>query len=368
MPAALKFARQRSAPAVYDQAMRDEQRRNPETFAVERMSEWSSSALAYLDPLMVKAMFGRWEGRPQEYGSPQLEMQESGRNVMAFYAHGDPSEVNHRFGFSMAHLEVVGEDADLPPEILALRLAGGHKPRIEHHVVFDLIHFWDPAHFEGHHIHYPTIMDWIFDNVVIPFRPKDISFDHYNVPSTVDYLRDEIRTNQHRLLGQSVNVWVRNATRELNWDTAENFKAAVNQGLVHAPWHPEGHDELKYLQKPRDKVVCAPVTGPVTTDDIADTIMITVFKLLDARSLVPKGLVIRPRAGMQHGPDPMQRMSPWSPEEMDAVRGAFSQSRARARGMVPTPGMARAGLPAARGLKPDMIMPKGRRNPLQRWK
>jgi hypothetical protein len=381
------FAPHRSAPAMLDEAMLAEERRNPETFAVERKSEWSTSALAYLNPGRVKAMFEPWRTRPEEYGPPELTMQESGRNVMAFYAHGDPSEVDHRFGFSMAHLEVLNP---LPPEIVAqvlaardlvvrqLEDAGLEVPADissmavqqlpEHHVVFDLIHFWEPADFTDHHIHYPEIIQWVFDNVVVPFRPRDITFDHFNVPSTVDALNDKIRQNRGRLGGQRIDVHVRNATSTLNWDTYENFKAALNLGLVHAPFHQEASDELKYLQKPRDRKVCAPETGPVTTDDIADTIAITVWKLLDATApYMARGLAIRPGVGIQGGTDPMARMSPFDNDAMAAVRGQFSAGRARAYGSV-SEGTMRSGQPAARGMRPDMMRPAGRRSPITRWR
>jgi hypothetical protein len=382
MAGPMMFARQRSAPAQLDETMLSEQRRNPETFAVERESKWSSSSLAYLSPVRVKEMFEPWYARPDEYGPPELTMQAAGRNVMAFYAHGDPSEVNHRFGFAMAHLEVVQPmDPVVVAEILALHEAAraldiegipADLPPMttlpRHHVVFDMIHYWEPASFPQHMIDYPQVMDWIFDNVVIPFRPRDITFDHFNVPSTVMALNDKIRRNRGKLGGQQIDVHVRNATNQLNWDTAENFKAALYDGLVHAPFHQEGHDELKYLQKPRDKKVCAPETGPVTTDDIADAIMITVWKLLDANApYLAKGLAIRPGVGVQGGTDPMARMSPFSEDEMSAVRGAFAASRPRGYG-APTQGMSRSGLPSARGVRPEMMQPRGRKNPMSRWR
>lgn len=384
------YARQRSAPAVLDEAMRAEQRRDPDAFRVERESHWATSQLAYLNPLMVRQMFSAWYDRPPEYGPPELTMQDTGRNAMAFYAHGDPSEVDHRFGFAMAHLEVLRPmEQTLVAQILAQLMAdpsqepdGAGRVRLhsvppaarlalpEHHVVFDLICYWEPRDFPTGHIHYPTVMDWIFENVILKFRPRDITFDHFNVPSTVDYLADKIRENRPRLGGQRVDVHVRNATNQLNWDTYENFKAALNQQLVHAPWHQEGHDELKYLTKPNPstKKVCAPDTGPVTTDDIADAIAITVWKLLDANApYMAKGLAITPHAGLQGGPDPMARMSPFSEDAMAAVRGQFSASRPRA-GALPSQGVIRSGSASARGLRPEMTRPLGRRNPMTGWR
>jgi hypothetical protein len=85
-------------------------------------------------------------------------------------------------------------------------------------------------------------------------------------------------------------------------------------GLVHAPFHAEVSDELKFLQKPpgQQKVIC-PDSGPVITKDIADCLCILVDRLLgeQMRAYIATDLARqRPHMGNPGGHDAMDRFSP----------------------------------------------------------
>jgi hypothetical protein len=282
----------KGALQVYDEEMAKKERANPDTFAVERRSHWATSMEAYLNAGKVDAMFAPWEERPPEFGRPELQMQISGPMTIAYRAHGDPANVNCRFGFAMAHTEK-GPDGYL-------------------HAVFDLIKFWDPASYADHFIDYDEVTDWIFDNVVLKFRPSELTFDQFNVPSTVKRLQKKIRGER---LPKRVQVYERPATQQLNWATYECFKGALNMGFVHAPLHEEARDELKFVQKP-EKIakVVPPESGPVTTKDIADCIAIVTAELLGEQMvafLADELSAQRPGAGMHtSSTDPMSRFDP----------------------------------------------------------
>lgn len=245
-----KLNKLRGPIECYDEEMQKEEQADPDTFRVERRSGWQTALDAYLNKARVDDMFAPWEERDPDWGPPQLEMQKHGLLVISYRAHGDPSEVNNRFGFAMAHQEP--------------------GPTGFNHAVFDLIHFWDPADFPDHMVDYDVIIDWIIENVVLPFQPEEVTFDQFNSAASVPRLQKEIRKHANRLQ-KNISAYIRTATAPLNWQTAQTFKAALNMRLVHAPLHLECREELRFLQKPegQQKVIAA-TSGPVQTKDIAD--------------------------------------------------------------------------------------------------
>jgi len=282
----------KGAIQIYDDDMAREERANPDTFGVERRSHWATAMDAYLNPGKVDDMFAAWAARPEVFGRPELAMQVRGPLTVLYRAHGDPSNVNCRFGFAMAHTEP-GPDKML-------------------HAVFDLIHFWDPADYDDHFIDYDEVTDWIYDNVIMRFYPEELTFDQFNVPSTVKRLQKKVHAGH---LPKRVQVYERPATNQLNWSTYETFKGALNMGFVHAPPHGEASQELKFLRKPEGQAkVVPPDSGPVVTKDIADCIAIVTADLLGEQMAVFLGAALgsqRPGAGMHSSQtDPMLRFSP----------------------------------------------------------
>jgi hypothetical protein len=306
----------KGAIQVYDEAMMREERANPDTFAVERQSHWATSLDAYLNTARVTQMFSPWEGRNEEYGRPELTMQVSGPLIIDYRAHGDPSSVNCRFGFAVAH-------AEPGPDGLS-------------HAVFDLIHFWDPADFENHTIDYEHVLGWIFENVVRKFQPGELTFDQWNSAASVQALQKMVR-GAH--LQKNVQVYERTATASLNWATWETFKACINMGLVHAPLHAEAAEELKFLLKPEGqaKVIC-PDSGPVKTKDIADAVCITAVALLGEQMKAFIGADLarqRPGLSLPGGVDPYDRFNPETANPLAAQLGRGGMARGMRPGMRP---------------------------------
>jgi hypothetical protein len=301
----------------YDEEMQKEERANPDSFAVERRSYWATALDAYLNQAKIDQMFSPWPERDPAWGRPELEMQTSGPLILSYRAHGDPSTVNNRFGFSLAHQEP-GPDGF-------------------NHVVFDMIHYWDPADFPDHMIDYDEVMEWIFEHVVKPFQPEEVTFDQWNSAASIPKLQKLVRAGH---LQKNVMVYERTATAQLNWRTYETFKAVLNMGLAHAPYHAEAIQELKFLQKPdgQNKVI-APTSGPVLTKDIADTIAIICADLLGEQMnafLAADLRNQRPSLAMgRHITDPMARFDPGEGNPYAGQLGA-GLSRGQRPGM---PGM-----------------------------
>jgi hypothetical protein len=325
-----RLPRLKGAIQAYDEEMAKEERANPDTFSVERRSHWATGLDAYLNAAKADQMFAPWEGRLAEFGRPQLEMQSSGPLIISYRAHGDPSTVNNRFGFALAHSEP-GPDG-------------------MNHAVFDLIHYWDPADFGDHIIDYDVVTDWIFTRIVEPFQPEEISFDQFNSVASVQRLQKLVRNSR---LQKTVMVYERVATAPLNWKTYETFKVAVNMGLVHAPFHAEALQELKFLQKPEgQQKVIAPESGPVRTKDIADCLAIITYEMLGEQLhafLAGDLRNQRPGTALQGGIDALARFSPAADQNPYAGQLGGLQRGVRP-GTSPYPGMrgARRGNPVYR--------------------
>jgi hypothetical protein len=314
------FKQLRGPVQAYDAQMRREERANPDTFKVERLSRWATALDAYLNERKVDAIFDPWLGRPEQYGRAELHMQSKGLLVTTYKAHGDPAEVNCRFGFAVAHEEIVWTKDEKNRDVPVA------------HAVFDLIHHWDPADFPDHTIDYDEVLDWIWDNVITKFHPEELTFDQFNNVATIQRLQKRVRASR---LPKRVSVEEKTATAQLNWTRFEQFKAAINMGLVHAPEYDFAAQELKFLTKPDGtNRVDHPTSGPVQTKDIADCMVECVHVLLgeqmnnflnkDLRSFGPQGT-------MRGGVDPMRHMdAPDHRTPQEALSG-FTRSRGGGR-------------------------------------
>lgn len=311
---------------AYDDEMRREELANPDTFAVERRSDWATSLEAYLNRGKVDMIFAPWEGRQPGFGQPHLTEQVRGPLSVAYVAHGDPSTVNHRFGWCVGHAE--------PDEQGML------------HAVIDQVHFWDPEisnppYVVDHTIDYEEVTDWIFDHAISKFEPTDVSFDPYNVPATVHRLNKKIRKETTH---KSIMVYQTAPTLPLNWARWECTKAAINLGLAHCYPFPDLSTELKFLQKAEGvNKVEPPESGPCTTNDIADAFSHVVQKLLGEQLSAYLGQdLANARPGVAMGPaqtDPFRRFDP-DEAMMNPYAGALAMQGhgALARGMRPRTG------------------------------
>lgn len=240
------FTPLRGAIQTYDEEMRREQRANPDTFAVERLAHWATALDAYLDEKKVTAIFAPWEQRPAKYGPPQITTQTQGLLIHTYKGHADPSKVNDKFGYALAHTEFDAEGRA--------------------HCVFDLLGHFDPADFEDHTIDYEYVDDWLWEHVVSKFYPEEFTFDQYNSTSSIQKFTKRVR---HAGFPKRVSIFEKPATRPYDWTVKENSKAAINLGLVHAPYNERAELELRFLQLVNGRVD-HPSSGPVQSKDIAD--------------------------------------------------------------------------------------------------
>lgn len=276
----------------YDDQMRQLEKANPETFAVERRSHWAESMSSYLDRKKVAQIFEPWDGK-------SLVIETQGVLAVTYVAHGDPATSNKRFGWAIGHREW-DEDRNM------------------NHAVFDVIRCWDPADFEDHLLDYDVVMADIEADVKA-FVPDSVSFDQFNVPATIGRLRKWVAKAS---LPKMVTVTEVARTRPLNWRHYELFKSAINMDLVHAPMNradgevhhasSEAELELRFLEE-KNGAVDHPSTGPVQTKDIADAMCEVVVGLIGeqiatflGQDLASVGI----SGGQSGGMDPYRDMDP----------------------------------------------------------
>lgn len=214
---------------------------------------------AYLREDKVLEAFEPWNGQT-------LTMQRQGILSRTYKAHGDPAKSGDRFGFAIGHAEPDPDD----PEIK--------------HVVFDVIHAWDPAEYPDHTIDYEDVYGDIWQYVV-DFQPFELTFDQWSSAAYISRLQRDIRK---ATFTKRVDVYEHTATLKSNWQKAEVFKTALNMGWVHFPAGTTASEilelELKFLrQVPTSGLhgkVDHPDVGPVTTKDVADAVFDVVYTLL----------------------------------------------------------------------------------------
>jgi hypothetical protein len=241
------FAPLKIAIQEYDEGLQKLEKANPDTFAVERRSHWQATIDAYLDPKRVAAMFGEFNGET-------LQMHTEGRLSLFYKGHADPSLANANFGIAIAHPEYDDEG------------------RV--HCVFDYIHHWRPSDFPDNLVDYIEVGEHIW-RLLEGFKPDEFTFDQWNSAEAIQRLQRQIRAAR---FPKRVDVHEKTATVKHNWERAENFKIALNQGWVHAPYYEQAELELKFLQLKNGKVEKQDA-GPVQTKDVADCLMECVWTI-----------------------------------------------------------------------------------------
>lgn len=233
--------------------------RNPEKFKVEREAQFSSVIDSYLNPAKIDAMFEPfWNGRT-------LESQNKGRLDRTYRIHIDPATTNANFSLAIGHLE----DSPEPDE------HGDIWP----HVIIDYLHVWKAKDFPDHTIDYTVVYRDLVD--VLKRFPTTSRFtsDAWNSAAFLAMLRQEF--------GNRIKFGEASFSDKGNRERAEYFKSAINLGWVHA--FPddlyEGTEgsllelELKFLSEKNGKIAKQDF-GPVTTKDLADSVMEVTVDLL----------------------------------------------------------------------------------------
>lgn len=315
----IRTVRPLDAPIVrpiqqYDEAMQREERANPDTFRVERKAKWAAALDAYLDPDAVARMFQNW---PEDR---ELFIQRNGVLSGNYIAHGDPSISGANFGWAIAHAEGPDENGLL-------------------HVVFDVLHAWEPSSFEDNKLDY-LVVERDICAYIDAFMPGLVTFDQFSSAPLMAHLREHIRKRQYP---KNIMVDERTATKPQNWAMAECFKTALNMGLIHAPYSELLELELTFLQVKGDRVD-HPTSGPVQTKDVADAVFNVVWALIGKQmsAFLSKSLSdLELTGGMEGGMAPSYTQDTDVFQQFTAFRGGRAQPPDPSRMASTTPEMMR---------------------------
>ena len=255
----------RSAPQTYDDAMKRLEKREPDVFKVERLSQWAEVTDAYLNPLMVERMYEPFRDATGDIR--YLSEQTDGQIGIIYHGHCDPSKSGANTAAMICHAEAIPDPED---------------GEIWYHVIVDWQKVWDPEDYEDHQIDYEQIEEELVD--IISHFPtlKVFSFDQYGAFVTLPRLKKRLKNMKHR-----GSVREEPFSNQSNDKRAERFKSALGQNWVHAYRDDFGYNssclleqELKFLQEVNGRVKKQDF-GPVQTKDLADCLMVCVDQLLE---------------------------------------------------------------------------------------
>ena len=255
------------APQEYDNEMKLLEKREPDTFKVERRSQWAEVTNAYLNPKMVERMFDPFVDSTGE--TRVLEMQPEGMFNITYYGHCDPSKSGANTASMICHVEKMADPDD------------GEE---WYHIIVDWMKVWNPDDYPDGELDYEEIEEELVDILSRYRTTKTFSFDQYGAFVTLPRLKRRLKQ-----LKQPHKVTVKETkfTKESNMRRAERFKSALGMGWVHSykdEYGPNGtsllEQELKFLQEINGRVDKQKF-GPIRTSDISDCLMVCVDALLE---------------------------------------------------------------------------------------
>lgn len=257
----------RNSPQKYDEQMISLEKREPDVFRVERLSQWAEVTNAYLNPKMVERMFEPYVDAEGEL--VELEEQEEGRFSIIYHGHCDPSKSNNNTAAMIGHVEKIPDQED------------GEE---WYHVIIDWMKVWDPENYPDNQIDYEEIEEDLVD-ILCKFKTtKVFSFDQYGAFVTLPRLKKRLLQVRPP---HKVKIREDKFTKESNMRRAERFKSAIGMNWVHSYrdiFGPNGssllEQELKFLQETNGKVDKQKF-GPIRTSDLSDCLMVIVDQLLE---------------------------------------------------------------------------------------
>ena len=257
----------RGAPQEYDESMKLLEKREPDAFKVERLSQWAEVTNAYLNPKMVERMFEPFVDANGE--TRILEEQTEGNFSVIYRGHCDPSKSGANTAAMIGHVEKMYDEED------------GEE---WYHVIVDWIKVWNPDDYEDGQIDYEEIEEDLVD-ILCKFRAtKVFSFDQYGAFVTLPRLKKRLQQVKPT---HKVKIHEEKFTKESNMRRNERFKSAIGMNWVHSyrdNFGPDGtsllEQELKFLQEINGRVDKQKF-GPIRTSDLSDCLMVIVDALLE---------------------------------------------------------------------------------------
>ena len=257
----------KSAPQLYDESMKRLEKREPDSFKVERLSQWADVTNAYLNPKIVERMYEPFKDSTGELR--YLEEQEHGVMGLIYRGHCDPSKSGANTAAMICHVEKIADPED---------------GEVWFHVIVDWQKVWNPEEYDDHIVDYEQIEEELVETIYNFPNIKVFSFDQYGGFVTLPRLKKRLKmlNPPHKAIVKEEQF--QNASNDRR---SERFKSALGMNWVHSyrdNFGPEGscllEQELKFLQDINGRVRKQDF-GPVQTKDLADCLMVCVDQLLE---------------------------------------------------------------------------------------
>ena len=255
----------RGAPQTYDDAMIRLEKREPDAFKVERLSQWAEVTDAYLNAKIVERMYEPFKDVTGELR--YLEEQKNGTMGFIYRGHCDPSKSNANTAAMICHVEAIPDPED---------------GEVWFHVIVDWQKVWNPEDYDEHQVDYEEIEEELVETIARYNTLKVFSFDQYGGFVTLPRLKKRLKEIKHKAIVKEEQF--QNASNDRR---AERFKSALGMNWVHSYKDQFGTDgtclleqELKFLQEVNGRVKKQDF-GPVQTKDLADCLMVCVDQLLE---------------------------------------------------------------------------------------
>lgn len=246
-------------PIISEEQVAEEYRKDPRQAAVELGAEWAATQDALLSAAQVQKVFALHRGeRLEESNAPLLRH--------GYRLHLDPAKFRDNFAGVLAHRDKADGETD-------------------GHAVVDKFMVWSPKDFDDGEVNFRVVLADLCD-LIDKYQPRVITIDQYEREYFMEHLQEHI--NRQGLRGR-VTLSRYKTTAGDKFARALTFRRLVQLDLVHAPMHRLAFDELTFLQLMGTKVE-APTSGPVKTDDIADSIIAVVTDLLGAGAATREAL------------------------------------------------------------------------------
>jgi hypothetical protein len=238
--------------SAYDERMRQAERSDPDRFRVERRAQWADVTNPYLNAAWIEGMWRTPDGE-------EVRRLEAGVLADTFYMHIDPSSKHDPYGLAIGRRCTDGSSEWA--EIVHMRrwLAAAGRQDLD-------------------------AIDAEIVELVRRFNPEQITVDQHGGEFLVSHLKNllsDVPSPKRR------NIWNRPHTSKLDGRTTELFRSFMQAGMVRSYFDRQLDLELRFLQYQGMKVA-APTTGFVTTDDVADAVIVVAVELLDPASSTVK--------------------------------------------------------------------------------
>lgn len=228
---------------AFDRELQQEKRKNPVLFAVEREAMWADVFNPAFNRDDIAALWVDIDGKPVQPIEGVPIRHKAVMHIDPAFRHDNAAWA---VGYAYRH-----DDNDL----WRTRVVRTAHLR--------------PSDFPGHRVPLETLMEKLIADIN-QFHVQLVTVDQHNGEAISQLLATAVRDNT---ISHSPRIDVFDQTPQSNAEVLDSFQEAITNRLIDCPYDRQLEDELRFATITNGKVE-APETGPCTTDDSLDAVMI----------------------------------------------------------------------------------------------